>query len=121
MNDDFETRDRRRGSLFLGLLLIGLGSVFLLDRLNIADFDDIIQRWWPMIIVLVGVSRLFRGRSAWSGLWLIGIGAWLQMARLNVFDMTIGNSWPLLLIFIGAGIVIRALGDTVRRNEGGAS
>ena len=111
------TETQRRidpNALVSGLVLIGIGVAFL-----VGDFGRIVHNWWPMFIVLVGVSRLFGRRSLWSGLWLIAIGAWLQAVRLHLFDLSFRNSWPLLLIVIGAGIALRAFFEVVPQNGEG--
>ena len=100
-----------RSALINGLFLIGLGVLFLLDRLQIEDFGDLIRTYWPCILILFGISHLFRRESIWSGAWLIMIGAWLQLIHLHLFGLTYGNSWPLILIASGAGITVRALVD----------
>ena len=100
------------GALLTGLVLIDAGVAFL-----VGDFGDIVHHWWPMFIVLLGVSRLFRRRSIWSGFWLIAVGGWLQAVRLHWFDLTFRNSWPLLLIVLGAGIALRAFFDVVPGGE----
>lgn len=114
--------DRRQridgGALVGGLLLIGLGSLFLLDRLHVADFGDLVGTYWPLIIVVIGVPKLFHPRTVWSGLWLMAIGVWLQAVRLHWYDLTYGNSWPLLLIALGAGMVLRTFFESTARREG---
>jgi len=101
-------------SLFAGLVLIAAGVAFLTG-----DFGGIIRTWWPILIVVVGVLKLLRLRTLWSGLWLISVGGWLQLVQLHKFGLTYGNSWPLLLILIGAAIALRALFDAAggTRNE----
>jgi len=113
------TRNHRNdaGALFAGLFLIGLGSLFLVDRFDIADFGDLISMWWPMIIVLAGVSKLFHRKGVASGVWLIGIGAWLQLVRLHLFHLTFSNSWPLLLIILGGGMTLHAVMDTFKEQR----
>ena len=103
------TRRDDAGTLFVGLVLIGLGAIFLLHA------QDAMHVWWPMVVVLLGVAKLTR--NLWSGLWLIAIGAWLQAIQLHVWNLTYGNSWPLLLIALGAVITVRALVDAVARRE----
>jgi len=102
-----------RASLTHGLLLIAIGTVFLLDEFRVADFHDTFHYYWPMTLVLFGVADLFQRRSVWRGLWLIAVGAWLQATVLHLFGLTFRNSWPLLLIVLGAGMTLRAFFDTV--------
>jgi hypothetical protein len=93
-------------SLFTGLVLVAVGVAFLTG-----DFGHIVRNFWPMILVLLGVPKLFHRRTIWAGLWLISIGVWLQMVHLHLFGMRYGNAWPLLLIAVGVGIALRALFD----------
>jgi hypothetical protein len=103
-------------ALFTGSLLIGVGSLFLLDRLDIIEFHFVVSRFWPLIIVFIGASRVMKG-NAWGGSWLIAVGTWLQLVRLHAFGLTYSSSWPLLLIAMGAGMIVRALIETRRRHE----
>jgi len=50
---------------YLGpLILITLGVLLLLDKLEIAEFGNIISTYWPLILILVGLRMFFRyGRS----------------------------------------------------------
>ncbi len=107
------TRKTDGSSLVCGLILIGIGALFLLDRFRIADFGDMLRLYWPMILVLIGLPQLFRRETIWSGLWFITLGTWFQLVRLHVLGLTFRNSWPLLLIVFGAGITLRAVVDTI--------
>jgi hypothetical protein len=55
---------RRRGSIVWPVLLIAVGSIFLLQNLGILPWDAWRQIWrlWPLVLVLVGVELLFGGR-----------------------------------------------------------
>jgi hypothetical protein len=99
-----------------GIFLIGIGVLFFLDRLGFADFNHVVHNWWPMIVVALGVRKAL-GRNPWGGLWLIAIGTWLQLASLRVFGLTFNSSWPLLLIFLGAGMILRTVIESSRRRE----
>jgi hypothetical protein len=103
------------GSLLNGLVLIAIGALFLLDRLRVANFGDLLHSYWPMFIILFGASRL--RVSMWSGLWLIAVGAWLQIAHLHLFGLSFRTSWPIMLILLGAGITLRALIETITAPE----
>jgi hypothetical protein len=103
--------------IFWGLLLIAAGTVLLMHRLGISDFSWTMRHFWPLIIIVIGTSKLFHRNTIWSGLWLIAIGAWLQMVTLHIYDFTYRSSWPLLLIILGGGIVLRTIAESVRRRD----
>jgi hypothetical protein len=105
------------GEIFWGFLLIAGGLAILLGRLGIADFGWVLGSFWPLFVVLIGISKLFHQRTVWSGIWMIVLGAWLQAVTLHLFDMTYASSWPLLLIVWGAGIIVRTLVESVRRRD----
>lgn len=114
------SRRSKAGALFGGIALIAVGTLFLLDETGIADFGDVIRNYWPLFVVGVGVMRLIEGQI-WDGLWLVAVGGWMQLVTLHLFGLTWGSSWPLLLIILGAGMVIRALLGAVRRDSEEAS
>ena len=105
------------GALTGGAIMIAVGVLFLLSNLDVADFGEVMRRHWPLIIVVVGLTKLFSWETVWSGLWLIVVGCWLQIAHLRLFDLSYGSSWPLLLIALGGGLVLRALVEAARRSR----
>jgi len=100
--------------IFWGLLLVAAGTFLLLGRLGIADFSWTLRRYWPLIVVIIGISKLFRRRSVWGGLWMITLGAWLEAVTLHFHGFTYESSWPLLLVVLGAGIIVRTIVGPVR-------
>jgi len=54
-----------RPNLVGALVLIVIGVLFLLQNLGYGGFDfgDLIRKWWPLILIAVGVGMLFK-RSA---------------------------------------------------------
>jgi hypothetical protein len=100
-----------------GIILIGLGVVFLLQQLDIIAVKHVVRWYWPMILVIIGLPSLFDRKKVWSGLWLITLGAWMQVTHLRMFGLTWRTSWPLLLIAVGAGMTLRALIDAVWPKE----
>jgi len=95
--------------IFWGLLLIAAGTFLLLGRLGIGDFSWTLRKFWPVIVMIIGVSKLFHRRSIWGGLWMITLGAWLQAVTLHFHGFTYESSWPLLLVILGAGIILRTI------------
>ncbi len=113
--------DRRdiTDEIFWGLLLIAAGGMLLMSRLGIASFSWTVRNFWPLFIVIIGVSKLLHRRSAWAGLWMIAVGAWLQAVTLHLYGFTYESSWPLLLVVLGAGIIVRTIVESARRRDAG--
>jgi predicted membrane protein len=47
-------------NLFWGFVFILFGVLFLLDNLGYADFSEIVHNYWPLLLVLWGLSILMR-------------------------------------------------------------
>jgi len=45
-----------------GGILIGIGTLFLLDQFDMLHFGEIFERFWPVLIIVLGVQILLRGR-----------------------------------------------------------
>jgi Domain of unknown function (DUF5668) len=56
-----EINHHSKGHLVSGLFLIGLGVLFLLDRLNVVLFAHVARDFWPVILIVLGVARLMGG------------------------------------------------------------
>jgi len=53
----------RPHNLIAPLILIALGSLFLLQNLGLMpNLGPLLARWWPLILIMVGVSMLLRRR-----------------------------------------------------------
>ena len=66
-----------RGRIFAGVLIIIIGLVFLLASLGQLDVGDLFAKYWPLIIVFVGVWQLLAHefRNPLSGIILIIVGS----------------------------------------------
>ncbi len=53
---------KRHEGLGLGLILMAIGFVFLLDRLDIARAGEIFVRFWPVALVAVGIKMVLEAR-----------------------------------------------------------
>lgn len=42
-----------------GLLLILLGMGLLLEELGVIGFGELVSRWWPLILIALGVWLIF--------------------------------------------------------------
>lgn len=98
--------------LFLGLVLVLAGGIFLADQFLPAI--NLIRRFWPLLIVLLGlmffVGMLFSGRSG-SGLAIPGsvlttLGLLLFIQNRFHLWVTWTYAWALLICSVGLGLLI---------------
>lgn len=97
--------------LILGLTLIFLGVVFLLEQLDYVDADDFL-RYWPAILVLAGLGKLFWPGSSggrFTGLLLAVIGLWILAWNLYWIDYSPWDYWPVLLVLVGLRVLWQGL------------
>lgn len=119
-------RSRFGGQLFLGLLLIGMGLLFLADNLYYLDIGPI-WRYWPFILVLLGVQNLVNTKDRddiGGGVWLIFIGLWLYVSLNHIWGLGFSDSWPFLIIAWGVSTIWKSLLPRRTKGqqlEGGAS
>ena len=105
MNSE-KRQHRQKRSDFLGTSFLRRGhDSACCSRLGISDFGWTIRHYWPVIVIVIGASKLVHRRTIWAGLWLISVGVWLQMVTLHIYGFTYGSSWPLLLVILGGGMM----------------
>jgi hypothetical protein len=107
-----------------GGCLIALGVLLLLEHLGVRGFTDFIS-WWPLVLIVVGITSLVEGRVG-SALTMILLGGWFFAVTNDWHGLTYANSWPLVLVVVGVGMVVKALtGEDRHRHfhhpEGGRS
>ena len=92
-----------RTSYFFGLVLIILGAGLLLNQFGIWDFSIILETWWPVLVVLLGIVFLTKNQhSIFAGAVVIAIGLILQASELGFIHGGFWHVfWPFLLIMIG--------------------
>jgi phage shock protein C len=61
LNKRKRSKEKINGSLIGGLIMIALGSYFLLDEFNIIPDWFNVGKLWPLIFVFIGLSILFKG------------------------------------------------------------
>jgi hypothetical protein len=106
---------RNMKTVVWGIFLIALGVLFLVERSGIwgiAGMGD----WWPLILIVIGVTHLVERRLG-SALTMILLGAWFLAVTSGWMGLTYGNSWSLVLVAVGAGIVVKALTGEERRRQ----
>lgn len=98
--------------LVVGLLIIGLGAIFLASNLGLLDAHTPLRYFWPLAFIALGVSLLIepgRARRNWGWIW-IGVGLWIFADIQNWIQVGIWDiAFPALLLVLGARLVTRAL------------
>ncbi len=100
-------RIRARGGLVPGLVMIAVGTMFLLERFGYVSTGQVL-RLWPLLVISAGLARLVRPGCGRPNIFLLLVGIWLQISTLELFGLGFGDSWPLLIIFVGASLVFDA-------------
>ena len=90
-----------------GVILILLGFLFLMDTLDIMNFGHIFAIWWPVILIVIGFTKL-RGADKTKGLVFLVVGVVFLSATLNIINWgSIARLWPLILIAVGISMILR--------------
>src|SRR5215831_19331389 len=104
------------GRLIFGVVILALGLLWTLDNLGVMDSAPII-RWWPSLLLLAGLARLTgigARQQMVSGTVLSLAGLLLLGDALHVLHVRVWALWPLAMIVIGAGLVVRSMRPSVR-------
>jgi predicted membrane protein len=106
---------RGEGRLLIGLIVIGLGVLFLLENLGYVYVRDIWD-FWPVILIVMGVSRLATCQSTFavgSGLIVILIGGIFLAHNLGYIPFDVARLfWPVILILFGVSLLFRSFDRT---------
>jgi len=107
MKTIIETQHRYNGRMIAGALIVIIGTLLLVDQLNLVFFPDWLFNW-PLILIgiglYVGVKHNFQN---WS--WMIWIGVGLAymlddaLPGLNAGDYI----WPGAIILAGIYLIVR--------------
>src|SRR5206468_8024347 len=95
--------------LILGVFFAILGVLWTADNLMLLRADTFL-RFWPAVILLIGLTKIADATQRIFGVILTVIGASLLAYTAGWLRFTIFDFWPLLLIIIGGAIVARSLG-----------
>ena len=87
--------------------MIAVGTMFLFERFGYVSSGQVLQLW-PLVVICIGLVHLVRPGSGRPSIFLLLGGIWLQISTLELFGLGFGDSWPLLIIFVGASLVFDA-------------
>jgi hypothetical protein len=93
--------------LGIGIFLLIVGVALLLENFNVLSVGPVWQ-FWPVIIIVIGLVRVLDARIVGEyqkAFWELFIGCWLLISELHIFGLHYKNSWPILLIGVGIGML----------------
>lgn len=98
------------GKTIAGLILIAIGILFAVQSLGwIEGFE--IWEFWPLILIVVGISHIVRPRQPGHRTWgviEIAFGLFFLLRTLGVFWISFWNVWPFFFVFAGAHLIWQA-------------
>jgi predicted membrane protein len=87
-----------------GVALCLLGAALLLDHLGVISTDRI-WRYWPLIVVVVGIVDLMQpGRRAWGVFLILGASLY-QLDSLGIVHFRWTDLWPVAIIAAGIALI----------------
>jgi predicted membrane protein len=89
--------------LFSGGIIALIGLLILLDNMGIHALNHL-YRFWPMILILIGVWNLSCKSGRVFGGVLVLLGVLFQLDALGIAHFTWGEMWP--IVIIGAGVMV---------------
>jgi hypothetical protein len=102
-----------------GLVLIGVGSLLLWERLSYGDGVSW-RHYWPLIITVIGLGRIIDARSlkhlAEDG-FLIFLGLWLFASLEHAWGLSFRTSWPMVVIAVGLRHIVVGLSKSDNQSK----
>jgi len=97
--------------IVIGTLIIAVGVLLFLDNLGLFHIYNL-WRLWPVVLIALGLSKLFESRGSGGRLWAgmaMAFGVLFLLGNLGVWQVRWNLMWPLALVGIGASMLLHAL------------
>ena len=103
-----ETRNPVTPQLVIGIFVTLIGTLLMLDALNIIE-TSMFRPFWPSVLIAIGISMLIKRTDSngrfWGWTWT-ALGSWLLLNSLGILRIRVWELiGPILLIVIGWSIV----------------
>ena len=105
--------------IIIGLLIVAIGVLLMLKRLDIIEsFDIFFEGWWTLFIIVPAALGLMSDDDKTGNLIFLTIGILLLLAARDIIDF--GLIWklivPIFLIYIGLTIIFKdTVGNKVKK------
>ena len=97
-------RNAKPPGMAAGIILIVLGTLFLLGHMGYVDTGRL-WKFWPLIIVVVGLVKFIKERSHVGGAITVVVGVLLLLNQFGYLQLSWGSLWPLVLIAAGIAMI----------------
>jgi ABC-type transport system involved in cytochrome c biogenesis permease component len=102
---------RKAKNVVWGVFLIAFGALLLLENLGGLDLHG--GSLWPLVLFALAASKVVEGRIGAAVTFTL-LGTVFFAITMNLYGLTYRNSWPLLIVAVGIGMIVRALLGDVR-------
>lgn len=98
---------KKVNKLFWGVLLIVLGTIIALNRLEITNINIFFDGWWTMFLIIPSVLGIFVTKRISDNLFGIVVGTVLLLCAQDVieYELLAKLAVPFVLIYIGLKII----------------
>ena len=97
--------------VLIGSFLVLAGGALLLENFGVINIGSV-WRFWPLILVGVGIARIWEATSRGEqglGLWLLLLGLWCTVSILHIGGLTFSDTWPAVFIALGVSMLWKSL------------
>lgn len=104
----------KKSNIIWGIILIVIGGILILDRLNLLEFDIFFKGWWTLFIIIPSVIGLFTDRNKTGNIiaLIVGISLLLVMQDIITFELLGKLFLPVVLVVIGISLIFK---DSINR------
>jgi predicted membrane protein len=99
----------------LGIIILLVGGLMLMGNLGYFYYDGNFMKFWPVIIIGIGLARIFEAPYVQSKFWgvlITGIGTIILLNNLNFLQWNLSHLLvPFILICAGIGVLLRGFGN----------
>jgi hypothetical protein len=113
MDSEAKERNQKVTAAVFGVILIGLGVLFLLDNFEIYDAEQL-RDYWPVLLIGLGLPSLIAPKDAGDVPWgvvTLAAGTFFLLRNLDVIDWRFRDIWPLFLVLAGVALIARSLAE----------
>jgi hypothetical protein len=113
MDSDARERHKKATAAVFGVMLIGVGVLFLLDNFGLYDAGQL-RDYWPVLVIGLGLPSLIAPKDAADAPWgvvTVAVGTFFLLKNLDVVDWRFHDIWPLFLVLAGVALIVRSFAD----------